>query len=256
MGKKLLFLLTIIGFILGGCSMSNGKTEQVQKGMEEYLKKTYDKEFVVGEPYLSGNEGFGYIYQTKAYPKGQPELEFFVEGDRSNTGVYIDGYLQVLWTYQGRHELEKALREVYGDNFIVDNYEFRYNQKKFKDLNYLEVIGKSNGNATIMISYNIFSDEFNKEIEAEKAYRIMKAFLLDYKINKYDFTVVNFKKAFRDEFEANGNNHGRDKDGQVKSFDMLHQEKTLINALLPYHLEETHPIVINNSKDLIKWYKY
>lgn len=254
--RRSLVVFLLLCFILSGCSMSDGKAKQVQQGMTKYLKSTYNKEFVVQEPYLTGNEGEGYFYQAKAYPKGKPELEFFVEGDKYNSGPYIDGYLQVLWTYQGKQKLEKALRQVYGDSFYIDNYEFRYNQKKFKDLNYPEVIGKCNGNATIFLAYYIFSDQFNKEIEAEKAYKIMKPFLLDYGINKYNITVLYFTKGFEDEFKLNGNDYGQDKDGERKTYDMLHREKKLTNAFLTYHLKDTHPIKVEKSRDLIRWFKY
>ena len=211
--------------------MSNGKTEQVQQGMEEYLKKTYEKEFVVREPYLTGNEGLGYIYQTKAYPKGQPELEFFVEGDRSNTGAYIDGYLQVLWTYQGRQELEQALKQLYGSDFTVEKFEFRYNNPEYKDLKYSEVIKQCDGWAYIAISYAVFMDnKIDKKIEAQKAHKLIKSFLIDNKIKRYDL-AISFHPA---ELKDSANNIANEINSHRKSLDDLYKEKKLINFIHIY----------------------
>lgn len=233
--------------------MSDGKTEEVQQGMEQYLKTTYAKEFVVEKPYLTGNEGEGYFYQAKAYPKGQPELEFFVEGDRLNSGVYIDGYLQVLWTYQGKQEVEAKIREVFGEetDFVL-RYQFRYNNKEFKDLNHSEVLVQCNGKAYIDITFLIFSNtQIDKPNEAKKAYQILKTCLLDKNISKYDFNILYFTENFKQEYYTNP---ATDKYG--KDLDELHNEGKLINFLKIYHLKDTHPIEIRNSDDLIKWFQY
>ena len=234
-------------------SKQGEKSKEVQQGMTEYLNKKYGIEFeFVEKPYLTGNEGFGYKSQAKVIPVGKPELEFFVEEKNKNTGVYIDGYLQVKWTYEGKQEIEKKIREVYGSETDFDlRYTFRYNKEEFKDLSHTEVITKCNGNANIDIICYIFSDEkFNKYEEVEKAYKILKPYLIDNKINYYDFDVIVFKQKYKQEYVSNGNTTGK------KSFDILHEEGALINFLKVYNLKQTHPIEVNSSSDLIKFFQY
>ncbi|NRY59996.1 hypothetical protein [Clostridium beijerinckii] len=234
--------------------MSDQKSKEVQQGMTEYLNKKYGMEFeFVKEPYLTGNEGFGYKYQAKVIPAGKPELEFFVEQeDREHPYNFIDGYLQVKWTYEGKQEIEKKIKEVYGaETDFVLKYTFRYNKEEFKDLNYKEVIDRCNGNLYIAINYFVFSDEkFDKYEEVEKAYKILKPYLLDNKIDNYDFNVMFCTNKYRQEYASNGDNSGK------KSFDTLHEEGSLINFLKVYNLKKTHPIEVNSSSDLAKWFQY
>ena len=251
---KKIYLLTLIvlAFMLGGCG-EDSKTQEVKQGMEAYLKRNYEMEFEVGKPYLTGNKGFGYFYQVKAFPKGKPELEFFVEGDKSNSGVYVDNYLQVLWTSQGRKEVEAKIREVYGKDIdFILHYNFAYHNKNFKDLDHSEVLAKCNGRAYIEISFDIFGDtQIDKELEAQKAFQVMKPYLLDNNIARYHFNVIFLAKDFKEEYFRNPPN-----DSYGKSFDELYKEKKLINFLKTYNLEQTHPIEVKDSKDLIQWFKY
>ncbi len=231
--------------------MSNKKAEEVEQGMKEYLSKKYNEEFeFVKKPYLYGNEGSVPIYQAKAIPVGRPEYEFFVEGDRLNSGPYIDGYLQAKWTYQGKQEVDKKIREVYGvdTNFFL-RYTFEYNDDKFKDLNHSEVLSKCDGKAYINICIDFFCDKFDKSVEAEKAYQILKAYVLDNKIDMYNLTILYFDKGFRQQYDANGNFEGN------KTFDQLNEEGVLINYLKVYDFGE-HSREVNRSSDVIKYYKY
>ncbi|WP_271809485.1 hypothetical protein [Clostridium beijerinckii] len=234
--------------------MSDQKSKEVQQGMTEYLNKKYGMEFeFVKEPYLTGNEGFGYKYQAKVIPVGKPELEFFVEQeDREHLDNFVDGYLQVKWTYEGKQEIEKKIKEVYGSETDFDlKYTFRCNKEEFKDLSYSEVINQCNENVNIDIIYYIFTDgKFDKYEEAKKAYKILRPYLLDNKINYYDFDVVVFRHNYKQEYVSNGNNTGK------KSFDTLHEEGALINFLKVYNLKKTHPIEVNSSSDLVKWFQY
>ncbi|WP_270564356.1 hypothetical protein [Clostridium beijerinckii] len=254
--RRIMFGAMIFAIIIyiGGCSMTNQKSKQVEQGMMEYLTKKYGIEFeFVKKPYLTGNEGFGYRYQAKVIPAGKPELEFFVEQeDRVHVDNFVDGYLKVKWTYEGKQEIEKKIKEVYGSETDFDlEYTFRYNKEEFKDLSYAEVLAKCNRSVYIDISYYIFSDEkLDKDKEAEKAYKIMKQYLLDNKFNKYDFNVLFFKHKYKEEYVSNGNAYGK------KSLDTLHEEGALINFLKAYNLEELHPIEVNTSSDLVKWFKY
>ncbi|MEN2773721.1 hypothetical protein ABCY62_01460 [Acetivibrio clariflavus] len=72
----LLMLFTLVVLLAGGISK-----KEVKEKMTEHLKNTYNKEFVVEEPVLSGNEGFGYrVYNARAYPVDEPEMSFWLDG--------------------------------------------------------------------------------------------------------------------------------------------------------------------------------
>lgn len=69
-------LFTLVVLLAGGISK-----KEVKEKMTEHLKNTYNKEFVVEEPVLSGNEGFGYrVYNARAYPVDEPEMSFWLDG--------------------------------------------------------------------------------------------------------------------------------------------------------------------------------
>lgn len=150
----LVVMVCAIFVYIGGCSITSQKSKHIEQGMTEYLNKKYGMEFeFVEKPYSTGNDGFGYKYQAKVIPVGKPELEFFVEQeDREHPYNFIDGYLQVKWTYEGKQEIEKKIKEVYGSETDFDlKYTFRCNKEEFKDLSYSEVINQCNENVNIDI---------------------------------------------------------------------------------------------------------
>lgn len=233
--------------LIGGSSISNQKSEQLKQEMNEHLNKKYGMEFeFVQRPKLVGNEGFGYnTYQAKAIPKGQPELEFIVAGDKSTPGVYVDYYLKSKWSNEGKNEIEKTIKEVYGSetDFIL-KYEFNFNDKEFKDLSHMQVLDKCK--PYVIITYDIFSDEkFDKNKEAEKAYKTMKPYLYDNKINNYMFIISFYSKEYKQKYIAlNGRL-------DEKSWDTLHNEGLYINYLnIDGHVE------IKNAIDLVQYFKY
>lgn len=239
--------------------ITSKECEEVQQEMNEYLNKKYEMQFeFVKKPYISNIKGisFGFAthendtYEAKVIPMGKPELEFLIKRKKSKIGNYYDDYLKVNWTNEGKQDVENKIREVYGSetDFLL-KYEFNFNEDEFKNLSYTEVLAKCD--PPIHIRCYIFSDEkFEKYKEAEKAYKILKSYLIDNKIDLYDFDIIFYTNKYRKEYASNGNNSGN------KSFDKLHEEGLLINYLVMYSLKDSHHLEINNSDDLVKYFKY
>ncbi|MBI5212527.1 MAG: hypothetical protein HY957_04055 [Nitrospirae bacterium] len=192
----LLFILTF----MGGCSMFDaGKTDEIQKNMTDYLKNTYGKDFVVGKPKISGNEFIGFSnYIADAYPKDEPDLKFGVIWNKNKPDVFQDGYLGSKWSKQGTVEMEKKLKKVYGNDFLLKKYWISYNDRRVKDLDYPEIIKKYADKMEVKIYYFVFIDaKLDKKYEAERAYKILKENLIDLKTMQYSFSVVYVLKEKR-----------------------------------------------------------
>jgi hypothetical protein len=139
---------------------------------------------------MTGNPGFGYHYEAKAYPKDNPDIKFTVAFNMNQKGDYGENYLEMLWSYQGEQELKEILKKQYGDSFYVYTYWFRYYNKEYKSLNHSEVIKKCDGWAHIWIEYYVFTDDkIDKYIESNKIFDVMQSFLLKYNIKKYRIIV-------------------------------------------------------------------
>lgn len=226
--------------------MSDGKREEVQQNMKEYLERTYEKEFVVEKPVLKGNEGFGYkTYVAKAYPKEDRSLQFYAAWDIGEPGYYDDDYLKVLWSRQGTEELTGVLEGIYGEGNVIVEYELSYNNRKFKDCNYVEAIQKSKGNAFIDINYYVFSNnDIDKQKEAENIFKIYKQYILDYNTKMYFFNVDYVLKECKDEYDEILKDLNYD-------YDQLYQEGKIFNLL---HLDDLSPA--DNSQGVLNKFKY
>lgn len=245
-------MLAVLLIIMGGCSVMKSEKEQVQQSMADYLKSKYGIEFEVGVPYMTGSMGTAH-YQAKAHPKGQPEIEFLINGDNYDlrmNGKYDENYLKVKWSYQGKQEVEKKLREVYGEGAdinISSYYLGMKNSYQYKDLDFAQVFEQSHGLGVIELHYEVFigKDQFNKEVEAKMAYQILKPFVLDFGSSACSFSVTYIDKAFKQVYlddENNGHHHG---------VGMLYQQKKLLNFV-----QTGHNPVVNSDRDLLSLYKY
>lgn len=222
--------------------------EQVQESMVVYLNSKYGMEFEVNSPYITGSMRTSH-YQAKVHPKSQPEIEFLINGDvyseRMN-GKYTESYPTAKWSYQGKQEVEKKLREVYGENgdFNISAYEFHANVA-LRDLDYAQVFEK--GGVSIELHYEIFIDsaKFDKEVEAGKAYQILKSLILDNKSTSYEFSVRYIDKALKQDYQD------QEKSGRHCGIDELHEQKKLLNFL-----QSDYKSVVNNDRELVKFLKY
>jgi hypothetical protein len=237
--KNISCSLVITAIVMGGLLVSCGNTEEVREGMTQYLKKTYETEFVVGKPYKRNLGVFGYDYQANVHPKDNPEVEFIIRGDRDNSGVYLEYYLPALWSYQGKKEIDKSLRNIYGELYFLDWYDFGFNNNKFKEMNHSQVITKCNGKANIKISYYVFADDpIDKKNEAKKIYKLLKTYMINNSIEKYSVNVYFLKKSlknnpwkFRDEFK-----NLKSISEASEKLDRLHKEKVLIDVIYFKHI--------------------
>ena len=195
--------------------------------MTDGLKKIYGKDFVVGRPNMTGNPGFGYHYEAKAYPKDNPDVKFTVAYDMNQDGKYGEDYLEQLWMCQGKKDLENTLKSLYGDNYLIYTYSFEYYNRDFKTLNYKQVLKASDGWVHLWIRYIIFTDKkIDKQIEAEHAYNLLYNLMIKNRLKKYRFIVEYLPTRFKskDYFEKEFIKSG-------KSMESLFQEGILINYL-------------------------
>lgn len=221
-------LLLIPILLLVGCPSSCGETAQIRKNMTEGLEKIYGKEFVVARPNMTGNPGFGYHYEAKAYPKDNPDIKFTVAYDMNQKGDYGDDYLQILWSHQGAIDLRNLLVKQYGDDFTILHYSFRYNNKDYRNLNHAEVLRKCDGNPFIWLEYYIFTDsKIDKKAEAEKIYIVLNNFILRNRIKKYRLIVGYSPKHCKGKSDI----YIRENTKSMKSFDELYKEKSLFNHI-------------------------
>jgi hypothetical protein len=149
----LLILLAIIILIAAGYFKVSDKNTEMQKSMADYLHRTYGKEFVVEKSVFYRNKWLGHKnYTSAAYPKDQPDLKFHVIVDM-NPGRFKDNYLGTKWSKQGTAEMEKKLREVYGEDFWLEEYWISYNDKKVKELDHSEIMRRYADKSQVNIAY-------------------------------------------------------------------------------------------------------
>lgn len=246
--------------------MFDKKIGVVQKGMEKYLENRYGSEFVVEKPILTGNAGFGYnVYQAYAYPKDKPELRFVTSWDNGDPGRYDDGYLRVKWTAEGKVEVAKVLKEVYGEDvpFIYDYYLSTYRQdllspEEFK-MTYRDTLEKYVEDSSTRIEYVLFRDgEIDKTVEAEKAFEVYKRLIYDNSILQgYRIYIVYIPKEYKEEFMPRFNEA---KNKQIYDYtpEKLFEEVHLINSLSIFGVSKNQkdPIIINSAEELIDMYDY
>ena len=204
---RFLVLLCITACLLTACLSEEEKAERkmIQANMKTYLEEAYGMPFVVKTVRVQSNTGFGYIrHIAHAYPKEDKEMKIVVTYDK-NTGEFEDSYLGTKWTNEGKAYMEEKLREVYGDNFYIQNFDFYYNAKDYKDLSFEEVYKKRAGSIRIDLGYFVYlENEINRYDEAEKAYKILKENFIEAgeaHVLQYFFAVEYIRQGERDKHE-------------------------------------------------------
>lgn len=244
----LLFItVAVMTFFLSGCISPSGiSKDEVKKKMTEYLKSTYNKEFVVEEPQLTGNEGFGYnVYQAYAYPSDDTKMRFRVIWEKGEPGIFDDGYIDTLWRNPAMKEFNELLNDIYGKN-VFSIYGFNFNFKRYgkdindvKDLTYSDVIKKYPDKILIDMKYYVFVDgSIDKREEAEKAYRVLKQHVLDKNIDSFSLIVNFMSDDFREEFDKNIDSVRLGRKGFER--DTLHNNGKLINSIMLVDLEDDY----------------
>jgi hypothetical protein len=201
--------MAMLLLVLSGC---DNRSPKIHKLMSDYLKDRYGMDFVVGQLRADGDIPSAGC-EAKAYPKGQPHLEFRVDYQNNCYRGEItkdqlrDNFLSIRWSYQGKMEIEKKIREVYGESaeFVVEGYKIggsKYYEDR--DLGYWQIMDKVRGtrDAGYELYYTVFVNgaTFSKEEEAKKAYQIMKTFILDYGLTRTRFIVTFIDKADKQDY--------------------------------------------------------
>jgi hypothetical protein len=204
-------LIGVLLLILSGC---DNRRPKIHKLMTDYLHDRYGMDFVVGQLKADGDIASAGC-EAKAYPKGQPHLEFRVDYQNNCFQGEItkdelrDNFLSIRWSYQGKLEIEKKIREVYGESaeFVVEEYYIGGGEYEDRDLGYLQIMEKVRGtrDAGYRLYYTVFVDgaTFNKKEEARKAYMIMKTFVLDYGVTHTKFIVTFIDKVDKHDYLSN-----------------------------------------------------
>jgi hypothetical protein len=196
--KKTTITLSVIAVILMALTTTSwgfsifGESSKIKKDMEEYLRTTYGKEFVLTEPSLVGG-GWGRpatTYVSHAYPADDPEIKFDVSWDTKER-TYIDTYLAARWSTEGRKVMEQKLREVYGEgNFFIDKYLSKWNKAEDQKFTWKDVMKNRSEHNRIDFCYEVFFDgALDRKKEAQRAYKILKENFIDYKLMQYNFSV-------------------------------------------------------------------
>jgi hypothetical protein len=268
------FLISTLLLVLSGC---DNRSPKIHKLMYDYLHERYGMEFVVGQLRAAGDIASAGC-EAKAYPKGQPHLEFEVDYQNNCFRGEIkkdqlrDNFLSKRWSYQGKLEIEKKIREVYGDSaeFVVE-YDIGGGDYKDRDLGYWQMMEQIRGTSGVAerLYYTVFVDgeNFNKEKEAGKAYQILKTFVLDYgftdpafivtfidKVDKQDYLAASKKyedQLFRNLSEQKGFRHEYRPPNQPKILGCF-----MLRPLIKLDVGDQMYRKIKSGKDIIKYSKY
>jgi hypothetical protein len=205
--------ISVLLLVLSGC---DNRSPKIHKLMSDYLRDRYSMEFVVGQLRADGDISSAGC-EAKAYPKGQPHLEFTVHYQNNCFRGEItrdelkDNFLAKRWSFQGKLEIEKKIREVYGESaeFVVD-YDIDGIGNEHRDLDYWQMMEKKRETKRGIkgigeLYYTLFVDgtQFSKEVEAKKAYQIMKTYILDYGFTDTKFIVTFIDKANKQDYLTN-----------------------------------------------------
>jgi len=227
---------------------------EIRRNMRDYLKTAYSKEFDVGKPDLTGNEGFGYNnYVADAYPIDNPQIKFIILCNKRAPYAYQDDYLNAMWSYQGSPEIQKLLQEIYGEEVL-----FKYNiylnldkikvlKDELKTLNHSDVTKKYKEDVLHRITYYVFlATEFDKRREAEKIYSIYSRYITMKELPKYYLTVYFLKLENKNELLKE-----IDKPEDYFDDQNLYRDKKLLNAIFINTSSN-----LKSPEDVVLKYKY
>jgi len=259
--------ISLLLLVVCGCE---DKEKKIREGMRAYLENRYGIEFVIDKLYINGDGGAA-RYEAKAHPKGQPKIQFVISDkenmEKSGPVEYRDSYLTTKWSYQGKLAAEKKIKEVYGPNtdFVVE-YIFRGGWYKHKDMDYSQVMEQiRNAGARDDLEYVVFVDgsKFSIEEEALKAYKILKAFIIDYGFERAWFQVTYIDKADMKDYLSNPKAY---EDQASRNYHIqtgfrpqypLPTPKKILGRFMFAPISDS-PIYhkINSGRDIIKYSKY
>lgn len=245
-----LLILIIVGYIAKYFINYEQQKTTLQQKMKYYLDASYERDFKVGKPFLTGNEGFGYnMWIAEVYPTDEPELKFHIAWGKNDLSPYQDSYLVTKRSAQGKAEISQYLKEVYGQDVPL-TYKLSETAKDLERLDHDELLTKHGDTVVFELFYYVFTDTFDKQAESEKAFKVLKKYVLDNHPKYYVFVVDYISSQYKDEF-----NKGFKSDQQkfLATYDSekLFKENKLLNRL---NLNETSQK--SSPNDLINKFKY
>ena len=108
-------IIISITLVLAGCIfyLMLGRNLEAQANLSQYLKKRYDKDFVVDIPYIEAS-GFAVPgrWKANAHPKDDSTLQFNV-GQFREDGYFFDTYDNAVWAREERPRVETLLKDIY-----------------------------------------------------------------------------------------------------------------------------------------------
>ena len=112
---------------------------------------------------------------AQAYPQEQPDLKFEVYYDL-DFDKYGDSYVNNKFSKLGFKYLEKKLKAVYDkDNVILTQFRCWNIPQDAQEFDYVQVLNNYGDKMNVSFTYYvILNDGFDKNIEAEKVYKILK----------------------------------------------------------------------------------
>lgn len=187
-------IVIVLIITLGGSFMCDASSSiSIKKNMEEYMRATYGREFVVPEPQLVGGSwgrpATTYV-SSDAYPADDPEIKFDISWDTQER-TYKDTYLAARWSTEGKKAMERKLREAYGEgNFFIRKYFSGWYDVKDQKFTWQDVMKNRSERNRIDFKYFVFFDgRLDRKKEAQRAYKILKENLIDYKVMQYNYIV-------------------------------------------------------------------
>ncbi|MEN6327463.1 MAG: hypothetical protein ABFD18_14825 [Syntrophomonas sp.] len=223
-------VLGIMGYLLNVYFDSENQKTLLQHKMKSYLETTYVRDFTVGKPFITGNEGFGYnMWVAEVYPTDEPDLKFHIAWGKNDSSPYQDSYLVTRRSAQGKAEISKYLNEVYGQEVYIQ-YDLSTNIPELEKLDHNELLTKHGENVRFHLKYYVFVDKFDKQVEAEKAFKVLNSYVYSNRLDHYFFVVNYLSNDYKTEFDK-GILQNPQRFFAMYNSDNLYKKHKLLNVL-------------------------
>lgn len=152
---------------------------EIQKIMQDYLTKTYHREFFVGK--IIERSG---ISMAECHLK-EDDFHWFVLQWVRSTNKFYDNYLQIQEPRNEAIGVESYLKEIYGaDVCIKEN----------------RGIAVHPGNTSFTLECFVFIDSFNDQFEARRAYDLYKKCIFNLGIYNFNVDIYYLSNDIKEEF--------------------------------------------------------
>ncbi|TDX58970.1 hypothetical protein [Orenia marismortui] len=182
----LLLILVIISLVFTGCiaekkiikeKEANEKVAKVHQEALDYLKNTYNEEFIIKDTRYIRNTK---VWELTAAPKSDQELEFIVRTGGTFGNQFLANYSRLKLTYQSKEYYKPILKYIFGKKIYFYSNTGTY--AKFKDNKiptFEELLEYSSEETLVNIFIYIFEDVItDKEKKEEFLSNVME--LLEY----------------------------------------------------------------------------